>query len=324
MMLKNPTLSIVIPALNEELNIPRLTERLVKAIGSIGSGTTYEIIFVDDGSSDQTVTAIKQEHLKNPNIKALSFSRNFGHQFALTAGMDFAAGDAVIVMDADMQHPPEMIAKLVEKWKEGFDLVLTERTATEDASLFKNLSAGCFYWLFRKISRVDLKPNTADFRLMDQKVIQALRGIRERSRFLRGLTAWVGYKTVTIPYRAEARQFGQTKYHFKKMLRFAADGIVSFSSKPLWIAIYPGIFFALLGFGYAIFAIVAFCMGIPVAKGWTSLVCLVSIIGGLQLMLLGAIGAYLGRVFDEVKQRPLYLVRETIGEFNVQPLQSLR
>ena len=304
-------LSIVVPVLNEERNIPLLYEQVRSQLEDVASD--FELIFVDDGSTDRSAEKIAELHRADPRVKLLSFSRNFGHQIALTAGMDHSTGDAVIVMDADLQHPPALIRTLLDRWKEGFEVVHTIRGTTADAGWLKNATGGIFYRLFRSLSGIDLPANAADFRLLDRSVVRAFGEIRERTRFLRGLTAWTGFRSTSVPYEAPARREGQSKFTMRRMLRLAVDGLVSFSAIPLHAAIYAGVALAALGFLYSVYALyVRFVTGTAL-PGWTSIIMLIAIVGGIQLMLMGVLGVYLGKIYEEVKQRPLYLVRASIG-----------
>lgn len=305
-------LSLIIPVLNEAENIQPLYERLNAAMAAIGAD--HEIVFVDDGSTDGSARAIEALHDQDSRVKLVSFSRNFGHQLAITAGLDHATGDAAIMMDADLQHPPELIAELVARWQEGHEIVYTVRESTEDAGWLKRLTSGAFYSLFNRLTGIDMPANTADFRLLDRRVVDAFRQIRERSRFMRGLTSWVGYRSVGIPYVAHARHKGQSKYNMRRMLGFALDGILSFSTIPLHMGIYVGVVMALIGFVYMLYVAFVFVF-VPsiVITGWTSMIMMVSIVGGIQLILTGIIGLYIGKIYEEVKQRPLYLTRQVVG-----------
>jgi len=304
-------ISIVLPVFNEASNIAPLHAALVPHLESVSMD--YEILFVDDGSTDGSVEEIRKLRAANDRVRLLSLSRNFGHQIALTAGIDHASGDAIILMDSDLQHPPALIPQLIARWLDGFEVVHTVRRTTADAGWPKRATAAAFYRVFRLLSRVDLPSNAADFRLIDRKVADALRGIRERTRFLRGLTVWTGYRSATIPFDAPTRQAGETKYSPARMLKLAVDALVSFSAAPLHLAVYAGIVLALLGFVYAGYALYARFVTGHVLPGWTSLAILVSIVGGIQLILMGVIGVYLGKIFEEVKRRPLYLVRSRLG-----------
>jgi polyisoprenyl-phosphate glycosyltransferase len=304
-------ISIVIPVFNEASNIPPLYAALVPQLESVSMD--YEILFVDDGSTDGSVEEIRKLRARTDRVRLLSLSRNFGHQIALTAGIDHASGDAIVLMDADLQHPPALIPQLISRWLDGFEVVHTIRKTTAESSWPKRATAAAFYRVFRLLSRVDLPSNAADFRLIDRKVADALRGIRERTRFLRGLTVWAGYRSTSISYDAPTRQAGETKYSPARMLKLAIDALVSFSAAPLHLAVYAGIVLALLGFLYAGYALYARFVTGHVLPGWTSLAILVSIVGGIQLVLMGVIGVYLGKIFEEVKRRPLYLVRSRLG-----------
>lgn len=304
-------LSVVIPVLDEASNLHRLHDELEKQLGPICRD--YELIFVDDGSTDGSDERIRELHEADPRVKLLSFSRNFGHQIALTAGMDHASGDATILMDADLQHPPAMIPELVARWREGYEVVYTVRRSMGGAGPVKRLTAALFYGLFRRMSGLDLPSNAADFRLLDRKVVEAFRGIRERARFLRGLTAWAGYRSIAVPYEAPPRDAGESKYSAGRMARLATDALVSFSTIPLHAAIYVGFALAILGLLYAVYALYQRLVTGDVLPGWASLAVLVSVVGGIQLILMGVIGTYLGKIYEEVKRRPLYLVRNALG-----------
>jgi polyisoprenyl-phosphate glycosyltransferase len=314
-------LSVVIPVLNEETNLPVLYERVAGELRSLGCD--FEILFVDDGSTDSSAERIAALHRADARVKMLSMSRNFGHQAALTAGMDHATGDAVIAMDADLQHPPDVIRELVLRWKEGYEVVYTVRQTTEAAGPLKRASAKMFYRVFRALSDIDLPANSADFRLLDRRVVEAFRQIRERTRFLRGLVGWAGFRSIPVPYQANARLSGQTKYSPSRMIRLAIDGLVSFSTTPLYVAIYVGGLLALLGVAYLLYALYARFVTGNVVPGWTSLIILVTFVGGIQLVLMGIIGIYIGKIYEEAKQRPLYLIRETLG-FEGSPTVSPR
>ncbi len=304
-------LSLIVPVLNEESNIPTLYQALRPELERLGAD--WELIFVDDGSTDGSAAAVLKLHGGDPRVKLLSLSRNFGHQSALTAGMDHASGDAVIMMDADLQHPPSLIGALVEHWEQGYEVVYTVRELTEDAGRWKRLTASLFYRIFRALSGVDLPANAADFRLLDRKVIEAFRHIRERTRFLRGLTSWVGYRSAAVSYRAGSRVSGRSKYGIRRMLGFGIDGLVSFSATPLYLSIYLGMMLALAGGVYFLYVLYARLIVGDTVPGWTSLIILVMLIGGVQLSLMGIIGVYVGRVYEEAKQRPLYLVDRSVG-----------
>ena len=310
-MHEKPKLSFVIPVFNEESNLAQLYVRLKAVLDE--QKLAYEIILVDDGSSDNSLLEMQKLHDQDHNIKVVSFSRNFGHMIALSAGLDYASGEAVITMDADLQHPPEIIPRLLAKWQEGAEIVNTVRQEAQDAGFVKKITARFFYWLINKIAKIDLKANTADYRLLDKKVVATLRTLKERSRFIRGLVSWVGFKQVFVEYQAEERFAGQTKYSFSKMLGFALDGITSFSAVPLRLATYLGLVMAFFSFIYIIYAVCIRFFTNQAIAGWTSVLVAVLLIGSVQLIFLGIIGEYLSRVFDESKKRPLYIVTKKIG-----------
>ena len=274
----------------------------------------FEIIFVDDGSKDKTLKIIGELAESDKRVKALSFSRNFGHQAALIAGLDYAAGDAVITMDGDLQHPPRMIPEMLKLWSEGNDLVLTIRKETEGVSNFKVKTAQWFYSLINRIGNVNIPPNTADFRLLSRCVVTELKNMEERALFLRGMVQWVGFKSAYLEYVAEPRFAGKTKYNYRAMLKLAADGITSFSNMPLHFALYFGFFVSGLSFLYGIYAIYMNIFTQITIPGWTSLLVAVLFLGGVQLITLGIIGLYVGKLFSEVKKRPRYIVKKTLGD----------
>ncbi|NWG04919.1 MAG: glycosyltransferase family 2 protein [Syntrophaceae bacterium] len=309
--MEDPLLSIIVPLFNEEAVIPQFYERLKKVMDS--QDGDYEIIFINDGSTDRSMEALLKLRQSDPRIKIIEFSRNFGHQIAITAGLDHAQGKAVIVMDGDLQHPPEVIPKLIQKWKEGFELVYTVRKETKDAGYFKNLSASLFYSLINKIGDIQIPKHGADFRLVDRRVLESLKLMRERSRFMRGLFNWVGYSQTSVEFEADVRYAGVTKYSFKKMIQFALDGITSFSSFPLRISTYFGFMVSVISFLYAAFAIYARLFTDIALPGWTSILVAVLFLGGVQLITIGLLGEYIGRIYNEVKQRPLYIIRNKFG-----------
>ncbi|MEO6904267.1 MAG: glycosyltransferase family 2 protein [Bacteroidia bacterium] len=300
-------LSIVIPLLNEIGNIPILYQSLITVLEKITAN--YEIIFVDDGSKDGSFECINEISKQNEKVLGISLSRNFGHQIALTAGIEHTSGEFVVTMDADMQHPAEIIIELYKKQQEGFDIVNTIRTETADSSAFKRISSNWFYKIINQLSDIHIEPAAADFRLMNRKAVNAFLTIKEKDRFTRGLISWMGFKQVTIPYIALSRFSGKSKYSIAKMFRFAADGITSFSAKPLRVSFFAGLIVSLIGLMYAIYAIFTYLFHKTI-PGWTSILVSILIIGGMQLISIGIIGEYLARVFNEAKNRPLYLVKE--------------
>lgn len=288
-----------------------LYERLVQVMDS--TGETWEVIFVNDGSADHSLEILTELHARDGRIRVLNFSRNFGHQIAITAGFDYADGDAVIVMDADLQDPPEVLLRMIERWREGYDVAYAVRTKREGETRFKLWTASAFYRLIRNIADVDIPLDAGDFRLMDRKVVLAMRRLREKSRFMRGLSSWVGFKQIAVEYERAARYAGETKYPFRKMLRLANNAITSFSHVPLQLAMYTGFFFAgLSGFGILI-AIILRLIGHDILTGQATTLVSVLFLGGVQLIFLGIIGEYLGRIYDEVKNRPLYIIADAYG-----------
>lgn len=304
-------LSIVVPLYNEEANIDRLIERLISALDNIK--TTYEIVCINDGSKDNTLKLLIAYHQRNSVIKVVNLSRNFGKEIALTAGIDYANGAAVIPIDADLQDPPELIAQLVAKWREGYDVVYGTRKSRSGESWLKRFTANSFYKTIGKMSPVPIPANTGDFRLLDRQVVEAIKKMPERTRFMKGLFAWVGYKQTYILFDREPRFGGKTTWNYWKLWNFALDGITSFSFFPLKIWSYLGLIISLISLLYATFLIIrTLIFGIDVA-GYASLMVAVLFFGGIQLITLGIIGEYLGRVYEEVKRRPLYFVRESYG-----------
>ena len=306
-----PVLSVVVPVFNEEANLPELHRRLAVVLPDVVD--SYEILFVDDGSRDRSWELIRGLAANDPRVRGVRFSRNFGHQMAFAAGLDHAHGEAVVIMDADLQDPPELIPDLVARWREGHEVVYAVRTHREGETLFKKLTASLFYRLLRSITQVTIPVDTGDFRLMGRRALEAFRRLPERHRFTRGLVAWVGFPQVGVPYARAARHAGETSYPFRKMLRFAVDAITSFSHVPLQLATWLGFLTSLFAFAYIVVVIVLKFVGIS-WPGYTSLMAAILFLGGVQLVMIGLLGEYLGRVYDEVKGRPLYLVQETVGD----------
>jgi len=305
------TFSVVVPVFNEEPNIDEFLKRTLKVMDSLGGA--FEIVFVDDGSTDSTFKKILKWAQSRKEVRGLRFSRNFGHQAAITAGIDEAYGDAVIVMDGDLQHPPELIPGMVKAWRDGYNIVNTRREETEGIPLGKKLFSKAFYKLINIDSEVPILADAADFRLMDRASVEAFKKIREQDRFVRGLTSWIGFAQTSVPYRAEARHSGRTKYTVAKMLKFAVNGVTSFSTLPLKFVGYMGLFVATLSFAYACYALyVRLVLDIAV-EGWTSMLVGMLFLGGVQLIGIGVLGAYIARIFRQVKNRPLYIVQERAG-----------
>jgi polyisoprenyl-phosphate glycosyltransferase len=305
-----PTLSIVAPVYDEEILLPEFYRRMVAAIEPLN--VPFEIILVNDGSHDNSGQIMDQLHSQDPRVKVVHFSRNFGHQIAITAGTDHATGKCVAVIDSDLQDPPEVIADMYQKWVEGYQVVYGVRSEREGETAFKRATASLFYRLIRRITNINLPLDTGDFRLMDARVVAAMKSMREHHRFMRGLSVWVGFKQTGVSYRRDARKAGVTKYPLRKMLRFALDAITSFSYLPLQLATYSG--FVIAGFSVIaiIIAIILRITGSAIAGQATTLVS-VLFLGGIQLIFLGVMGEYLGRIYDEVKRRPLYIVAERHG-----------
>lgn len=308
----NPVeLSVVVPLYNEELNIDYLFERLVSVLD--GMNTSYEIVCVNDGSKDNTLQRLVEYHHRNPVIKVVNLSRNFGKEVALTAGIDYAMGSAVIPIDADLQDPPELIKELVAKWREGYDVVYGTRRSRQGESWFKRWTANAFYRTIGQMSRVPIPRDTGDFRLLDRRVVEVLKQMPERTRFMKGMFAWVGFKQTSMLFDREPRLKGVTAWNYWKLWNFAIDGITSFSFVPLKIWGYVGIMISLFSLLYATFLVIrTLISGIDV-PGYASIMVAVLFLGGIQLLTLGIIGEYLGRVYEEVKGRPLYLVRDFYG-----------
>ena len=304
---ENIFVSIIVPAFNEEGNIEAVAEQIKQQAEQFRK---YEIIFINDGSTDATAEKLRMLHRSNPNIQFISFSRNFGHQSALLAGIHHASGDCIISMDADLQHPPAMIPQLVSKWQEGFDIVTTIRDDSQNTSWFKRSTSSVFYKLMNRLSNITLEEGAADFRLIDRSVARVISNSREYNLFLRGYIAWLGFKQCMVPYIPHQRQSGKTKYSFGKMMMLAINGITSFSVKPLRVAMILGTAISLLAFIYAIYAIYVYLETNEAVPGWTSVLVSILFIGGLQLLILGIIGEYLGRTLMQTKQRPDYVIME--------------
>jgi polyisoprenyl-phosphate glycosyltransferase len=305
-----PIYSIVAPVYNEREILPEFYLRTVEAMTKLNE--PFEIVFVNDGSRDGSTDVLRELHQKDQRVKVINLSRNFGHQLAITAGIDYAMGDAVIIIDSDLQDPPEFIIDLIVQWRSGYEVIYATRQERVGESIFKKMTAALFYRLIRRITNVNLPVDTGDFRLMDRRVVNALKSMREHNRFMRGLSAWTGYRQIGLPYRRDARKAGTTKYPFWKMVRFALDAITSFSYMPLQLATYFGFALALLSVIGILTAIILRVTGLYALQGQATTLVSVLFLGGVQLIFLGIIGEYLGRIYDEVKQRPLYLVAEEL------------
>lgn len=309
-MTDTPVFSIVAPIYNEVGNIPELHRRISAVMD--GLGEAWELVMVDDGSRDGSAEALDAIYQTDPaHVRVIHFARNFGHQIAVTAGMDYARGQAIILIDADLQDPPEVIPQMIEQWRQGYEVVFARRAEREGESFFKRLTASVFYRILYRITEVDIPLDTGDFRLMDRRVVDAVESMREQHRFIRGMVSWVGFRQTGVEYKRAARFSGETKYPLRKMLRFAWDGITGFSYFPLQLATYLG--FAIGGLSALSILVViylrAFTDAEPLEGQATTLV-MVLFLGSVQLISLGIIGEYLGRIYNEVKGRPLYIVRE--------------
>ena len=311
MVQEEKLLSIVIPAFNEEQNVIALYHELIPILKE--TAFAYEIIFVDDGSKDHTFVEIKKIAEKDTCVSGISLSRNFGHQVALMAGLQESKGDLVIMMDADLQHPPETILALLQEYEKGYDIVNTKRIDTNKTGITKKSTSKIFYILINKLADVKIETAAADFRLMTRKAVDAFLQLEERDRFTRGLISWMGFKQTIIEYKASERFSGKSKYTFKKMFRFAMDGITSFSAKPLRISFYFGLIVFIIGLVYSSYALIKYILHETV-PGWTSMLISILIIGGIQLLSIGIIGEYIARIFNESKRRPLYFIKDKTRE----------
>lgn len=305
----NPLLSVVVPVYDEEGTVAELCRRLASVLAPLGR---YEIVFVDDGSADGTWPALREISRADPHLRLIRLSRNFGHQIALSAGLEHARGDVVVSMDGDLQDPPELIPELIERWRGGSDVVFAIRQHREGETWFKLATASAFYKLINRVSSVDIPEQAGDFRLLSRRALDALLAMPERARYLRGMSSWIGFEQASVPYSRDARHAGETKYPVRRMLHFAGDAVTSFSATPIRLV-------AALGFLSVALCLVALAWTLYVrlftdatVAGWTSVIVVVLFLGGVQLLSLGIIGQYVGRIFDEVKDRPLYFVAETV------------
>ncbi len=319
-----PTLSVIIPCFNEEAVLPMLEKRLLEALG--GAGISWELVFVDDGSSDRTLDILSEMHRRDGRFKVISFSRNFGHQTAISAGLAYASGDAVAIIDADLQDPPDLLATCLRYWRDGYQVVYAVRKKRKEGPL-KRAAYSIFYRLLRVIADIHIPLDTGDFCLMDRSVVNVLRSMPERNIFVRGMRAWAGFRQIGIPYERSARAAGETKYPFRKLLRLALNGIFSFSTFPLRLATWFGL--SIVGLCALVVLLVSIWrfsglefMGHVAADipGWAAGIVSVFFLGGVQLLILGLIGEYLARIYDEVKLRPRWVVSRSLG-FSRQPSQ---
>ncbi len=307
-------ISVVIPMYYEEQVAEECYERVSKVLYSLKDKYDYEIIFINDGSKDKTLEILENIAKDDKKIKIVSFSRNFGHQAAVTAGLKYVTGDAIVIMDADLQDPPELIPNMLKEWENGYEVIYGKRKSREGESAFKLLTAKAFYSTINKLSDIEIPKNTGDFRLVDRKVVDVVNALPEHNKFLRGLFSWVGFKQYAYNYERKERFAGKTKYPLKKMLKLASDGIISFSTKPLKIVGGFGIFSVIISLIILIYSILSFSFKWNnLTPGWTSLMCTITFMGGMILISLWMIGEYIARIYDESKQRPQYIVDKTIN-----------
>jgi glycosyltransferase involved in cell wall biosynthesis len=310
-VLAEAELSVVAPIFNEADNLRPLLDRLTPVLEACAR--SFEIIFVDDGSSDQTLAILRKAHDQDPRIRAISLSRNFGKEVAIAAGLDHAGGAAVVIMDADLQHPPEMIRTFVEKWRQGYKNVYGQRIDRAADSPLRRAMTQRFYRLFGALGEVRLPEGAGDFRLLDARAVAALRTMREHARFSKGLYAWIGFKSIGVPFEVASRRSGQSKFSYRKLTHFALDGLMSFTTMPLKVWTYIGLAVSMLGLALAgFYAIRTMIFGVDV-PGYASLIVSIAFFAGIQLLSLGILGEYIGRIFAEVKRRPLYLIEERLG-----------
>lgn len=303
--------SFVLPVFDEAEVLSALYSRLTAVLDQLEG--TSEVILVDDGSTDDSWRLMRQMTAADDRFRCVRLSRNFGHQFAITAGLDLTRGDAVIVMDSDLQHPPEVVPRLVERWREGYQVVSAARQERKGEGRFKQIASRAFYRVLGRLANVEMQPDVGDFRLVDRRALDALLGLRENTRYVRGLFAWIGFSQIAVSYESEARFTGRAKYTPARMTRLAVHGIASFSNVPLHLALFVGFITAGLSLLIGVSAIVTRLAGTDLVPGWLSIVCAVSFLGGVQLFVMGVLGIYLGRVYAEVKNRPLYVVWEAEG-----------
>jgi len=303
--------SLVLPVFNEEAVLPLLLHRLDKLVATLDAPA--EIIFVDDGSRDTSAIILEAMAKDKPHIRFIKLSRNFGQQYAATAGMDAASGDAVILMDADLQDPPEIVQEMIARWKEGYEIVYARRRARDGESFFKKFTSKLFYRLLGQLSDVDIPRDVSDFRLMDRGVVEAFREMPERDRYVRGMIHWLGFKQTSVEFDRPARAAGETKYNFWKLLRLAVSALISFSDAPLKLAVWVGAGVSVFAAGYGAYAIFRGLFADHIASGWASTVVIISFLCGINMLLTGMVGIYVGRIHSEVKRRPLYVVSKRVG-----------
>jgi polyisoprenyl-phosphate glycosyltransferase len=317
-----PRISVVVPVLDESAVVRAFYDRTSRVLRGL-AGFDYELLFVDDGSRDDTYAQLKSFAATDPRVRLIKFSRNFGHQIAISAGIDYARGECVVIMDVDLQDPPEVIPSLIDKWREGFDVVYGRRVGRDGETFMKRATAAAFYRMLAKVSKIEIPNDVGDFRLMSRRVVDELKRLREKDRFVRGLVSWLGFKQTAVDYQREPRHAGETKYRYREMIQFAIDGVTSFSTAPLRLATWLGYAASLLAFIYLVSVVVQKMMGITV-QGFATIMVAMTFLGGVQLICLGIIGEYLGRIFNEIKPRPMYIIEDTwdpsTNEDGVRPL----
>jgi dolichol-phosphate mannosyltransferase len=307
-----PRYSFVLPVYNEEETLPGLFTRLSAVMDQLQGEA--EAILVDDGSTDRSHELLVQQHRRDPRFKVISFSRNFGHQIAITAGLDFALGDAVVIMDADLQDPPELVFDLIERWREGYDVVYAVRDDREGDSLLKRLTAATYYRVLQVLTRVDIPPNVGDFRLVDRRALDEFRALRESNRYVRGMFSWIGFSQTGVHFSRAKRLAGATHYPYRRSLRLGLDGLISFSDAPLRLALTAGFIVSASAFVYGGVAIALKLAGYSsIIPGWTSIVVVTAFLGGIQLIVLGMMGLYVAQISEQIRNRPLYIVRDSLG-----------
>jgi polyisoprenyl-phosphate glycosyltransferase len=314
--------SIVVPVYNEEESIPDLVKQLREVMDLLDGPA--EVLLVDDGSRDGGYQLMLAANDEDARFKVLQLSRNFGHQVAITAGMDVASGQAVVVIDADLQDPPHVILEMAARWQEGYEIVYAVREHREGETFLKKVTAKLYYNLLRRLAEVDQQVDVGDFRLVDRKALEAFLLMRERNRYVRGMFCWIGFRQISVPYTRVSRRAGRSKYPLRKMLRLASDGIVGFSAAPLRLGVAAGLLMAIAAVGYGVLAIALKLAGLPYVPGYASLLVTITFLSGIQLIVIGIVGQYLARVYDEVRGRPLYLVREAQGFVPVSQADAIR
>ncbi len=307
----NPLYSLVVPIYNEEAVLPVLLRRLDALLPKLDGPA--EVIFVDDGSTDASPIVLEARARADARYRFLKLSRNFGQQVAMTSGMARARGQAVVLMDADLQDPPEVVLDMIAKWREGFEVVYAQRLSREGESRFKLMTSNLFYRVMGRLSDVDVPPNVGDFRLVDRKALDSFLAMPERDRFVRGMFSWVGYRQAVVQFHRPARAAGETKYSLTKMVRLAASGLVSFSDAPLRAALWAGLAVCAVALGYALFVVALWLAGANLARGWSSIIVVMTFLGGANMLMTGVLGVYIGRIHTEVKRRPLYFVDRAVG-----------